>query len=285
MQSMYIKLTESCNLKCPFCYVVQNNNKMTLKTALESIDKYNPEEIIFHGGEPTLEKKLILNILKNRPNYKYSITTNLMTNIDKELEYILKKCSVATSYSYDRFINKNQFDKFKSNFNKVIKINDITLLITLTPKQLIRPTKELCNIIKELNPTNVTLERVRLDYITDINEYKNLYKLTDEYLYEIFSRGLIPIEKNNLYKMIVKSIKTNTPVFSNCNVITVNPDGSVINCPNGPLEKKRLKECITCNIYQYCKNDCQSFSSLACSFPIKTVSFVKEALYNGSNER
>lgn len=274
MRSMYLKLTESCNLKCPFCYINQKDNEMTLDIALENIDKYNPEEIIFHGGEPLLKKKLILSILKERPDKKYSITTNLTADIDKDIKYILRKCSIATSYSYDRFLDKELYKKFKSNFKKALKLNNITLLITLTREQLTRPIEELGNIIKELNPTNVTLERVRIDNITDKEEYESLYEDIDNYLFDIFSNNIIPIEKNNLYWMMKRSIENNFPVYNKCDVITINPDGSSLRCPNGNLKKHKLRECITCDLYQYCKQDCPSFSSIACSFPKKTFSYI-----------
>ena len=288
MYTMYLKLTESCNMKCPFCYINQKDNKMTLDIALTAIDKYKPKKIVFHGGEPLLEKKLILSILKERPEYNYSITTNLTVNIDKDIKYILRKCSVATSYSYDRFPDKELYKKFKNNFKKVLKLNNITLLVTLTKEQIRRPIEELGNVIKELNPTNITLERVRLDNITDIEEYKSLYEDTDNYLFDIFSNNIIPIEKNNLYYMIERSIIDNTTTFNiNCdkNTITVNPDGSTLTCPNGLIKKSKLRECLNCDIYQYCKGDCQSFSNISCSFPKKTLKYIEGNVINGVKNR
>ena len=60
---MYLKVTENCNMRCPFCYVPRKPIYMTEEIAYNAIDKYSPDYIIFHGGEPLLNPNLKLKVM------------------------------------------------------------------------------------------------------------------------------------------------------------------------------------------------------------------------------
>ena len=275
MQTMYLKITEECNLHCPFCYVDHKNGVIDIDYALEQIEIYKPQRLIFHGGEPGLYKETVLSIINAFPNIETSITTNLMYEIDDTMFEILKRCEIATSYSVDRF-TEDQFHYFRTNIHKVNKIKNITLLVTLSQEQLKQPAKKLVDTIMDLNPHDVTFERVRIDSIKNGEDYRSLYEQTDLYLYQLFE--LMPQSKNNLLHMMKNAIYKNTSVFSTeCDraVVTISPDKKISSCPNGSITKQKRKECLTCDFYHYCKLDCLSFNIYGCSFPKKTFLKVK----------
>lgn len=265
--STYIKITDKCNLRCPFCYNSNKDSVENLDAILKAIDKINPQEIIFHGGEPLLRSKDILYIMSIYPDKRYSITSNMTVNITEEIEKILSLCKVATSYSVDRFLNNN-YAKFKSN---VKYLRDWTLIVTLTRPQLAQSHKYLVSTIEELNPTYITYER-----LWEKQEDKILYKITDRYLLSLFKNT--PITKNTLALKMKDSLKYGVGVFGCYNSI-INPDGTYyIGCvQENKLTNKFSKNCLSCSLYRYCRGDCLAFRG-RCAFPKKTFLWLRSQI-------
>lgn len=271
IDTMYLKITDSCNLRCPFCYVNKNNKIMTLDNAVNVIKRYNPQKIIFHGGEPLLFPELIINIMDTLPDYEYSITSNLVFDLNDMQRKVLSRCDIATSYSVDRF-SKDTFRIFKDNISWLRKIKDITLLVTLSYEQLKQEPDKLIENINELDCRYVLFERLFIDDSDD-----NLSLLTDNYLLKIMQ--LYKAESNVLRNQMLHSLSHNCTVFNNdCQekVITINTDMSTQLCPNSQhLKQTKKKECLLCEFYQYCRNDCLSFQN-TCMFPKNTFKYIKE---------
>lgn len=274
-QVMYLKVTEACNMKCPFCYVPQQPIFMTQDVAYKAIEMYNPDYIIFHGGEPLLNPDLILDVIKKYSDKEYSMTSNMVIPIgEKQLKIIhtLGNGNTATSYSIDRFYNQKDFEIFKQ---QVKLLKDYTLIVTISIEQLNQSPKALANIIKELNPKYIDIERV--SFLG--NEFNpDIYKLIDLYISELFT--LIPKEKNVLYLRMKDAITYDTYVYNTeCSkdLITINADGSTLSCPNtcsGDNTEPINLECFTCDIFQYCGGDCETFKGV-CKFPKNTFLKVK----------
>lgn len=217
---------------------------------------------------------------------EFSVTSNLMLPLTDERMEVIKRCSVATSYSIDRFSSKEQLLQFKAAIDKVKEYDKVTILVTLSRAQLNEPPVSLCKTLDWLDGGYVFFERLRNDSIDSIKEYEKLYRKTDEYLYEIFTKELVPRDKNVLLMQMERALSTNTPVFHTAcseNVATLLTDGvSTTSCPNGnPVKAQKLRQCLTCDLFQFCKGDCPSFGKLSCSFPQKTFSYIKEAMLNG----
>ena len=274
--TMYLKTTEDCNMRCPFCYVPRKPIYMTEETAYNAINKYDPNFIIFHGGEPLLNPDVILKVMEKYPDKKYSMTSNMVIPIDEKRLEILKKLnySIATSYSIDRFHNPKEYEKFKNNI-KLLK--NFTLLVTISKGQLKQKPEKLMEIINELNPEYVDLERVS---IPDIQEDElTIYQWIDNYMCKMFD--LLPKEKNMLYIRMKNAIKYNIYTYNTkCtdSIITINADGTTVSCPNSCVsanKEKRSPVCFTCDIFQYCGGDCETFYGY-CKFPKKTFLKVKD---------
>ncbi len=99
-------LTNSCNLKCKYCYEKNKINKVIDFNVIEKLlkERVNPKEkkiqqYLFFGGEPLLEKQLIYDTVtlgnnnltkKSKHQFIYSLTTN-GTLIDDEFIKFCKK--------------------------------------------------------------------------------------------------------------------------------------------------------------------------------------------------
>ncbi|KPA15562.1 Radical SAM domain protein [Candidatus Magnetomorum sp. HK-1] len=122
-----IKITDRCNLSCPFCH-----SEGTIKSETISIDNSNTKKwlkefksffkkVHLTGGEPTLYKNLpvLCNFLK-KEGYDISLTTNLMLlndNLFNSLQYIsVINISVHT-------FNQIYFSKFVKKGTDLSKIN------------------------------------------------------------------------------------------------------------------------------------------------------------------
>ena len=251
---MYLKLTEKCNMNCPFCYVKHKDKVITMDIIKDAINKYKPKNIVFHGGEPSLYPELIKNTMEYY-DCNYSITTNLM-----EITDIIKNIPITTSYSIDRF-NETTWNTFVNNCKQV---NIDTIIVTITEKQLNEDVYVMVDKLLKLKPKTILLERCYGNYS------KEFYERTDEYISKCMD--VIPYEINGLYKDIIDSITYNTPLYdTKCSehIITVNPDGSVQHCPT-KFGIENTKECSICELYPYCKGDCECFRGF-CKFPKKTV--------------
>lgn len=267
-------------MQCPFCYVIKNNNVLTFETAKAAIEKYNPQVIVFHGGEPLLHPELLIKIMNEFSDRDFSITSNMTLPLTDVRIEVLSRCNIATSYSIDRFSgNKTSWNTFVSNVKRIKP--PFTLLVTLSIPQMEIAPEELVKTISQIPYSNVLFERLYTD-----NANNELALKTDEYLSRLMD--LIPYGKNILYQQMGNAAKNNCQVFStSCNksVVTVNADGSIQHCPNAKyLFKVRKRECLSCEVYQYCRGDCMSYQE-ACMFPKQTFLKIKEKIKYGHGDR
>lgn len=273
MKTLYIKITDQCNMNCPFCYIKKGNNIVSIEKIKEIYNKFKPKCIRLHGGEPLLYPNLCLEIINTFNNVEYSITSNLTLPISKERQKVIEKCDLSTSYSIDRFSNNNYFDIFLRNVIDISKYKDITLLVTLSRDQLKQSPKDLCNILENIPCKYIAFERLYED-----NYDQLLAKQTDEYLKQIMD--LIPKEKNVLLNEINQSLYAHIPLFCDTckkDILTINADNTIQICPNlsdEKITKKRRKQCLSCNLFEYCKEDCLSFKN-GCMFPKETFLYIK----------
>ena len=125
-----IHLTNTCNLKCPYCYKDTNNLKMNDKelsveeivSSIKTASKNGFSKVTFSGGEPTLWEhfKELLNELKAFKDIEFHLITNGTTNLPDEI--IKKMCSVFKSIqisidSYDE--EKNSITRGRGSLDKV----------------------------------------------------------------------------------------------------------------------------------------------------------------------
>lgn len=169
MRAVTIWVTESCNLRCKYCYEgkeklnksFDSNNMDTLIKFLESVLTDNKEDendviISFHGGEPLLEIELIENIINevDRIIYNndlivtYELTTNGTVNKSEFIKCIDQRTNFKISVSIDgnREVNdlyrvtskgKGSFDEaFSFAKELLVRGKEPRIRMTLTPKTI-----------------------------------------------------------------------------------------------------------------------------------------------------
>lgn len=111
-------LTHNCNLSCPYCFVKQKPERMSLETAKKAVEwirsnyalKYLYQQenrdmtIYFFGGEPLLEFDTVIAPLLEEygdiPHLHFSITTNGTLLTEKILQ-LFAKYNVSIMLSFD----------------------------------------------------------------------------------------------------------------------------------------------------------------------------------------
>ena len=156
--SVFLILTEQCNLACTYCFVNQNPKQMTLDIAKQSVDfiinnaklsGVNPS-VNFFGGEPMIKfeeiiKPLISYVETEHPTIKmkWSITSN-GTLFTKEILDYFKQKEVGILLSLDGCQQSNDTNRIyhdgRGSFNRINEILDYYL--ELNPLSTLRTTIE-----------------------------------------------------------------------------------------------------------------------------------------------
>jgi len=107
MPAVFVRLA-GCNLKCPFCDTQHEAfTEMSLKAVKAEVEKYHCRNIIWTGGEPTLQ--LTDEIVSHFDDYYHCIETNGTGKVPSRIDYIA--CSA-----------KAPMDVLNENFEKIDEI-------------------------------------------------------------------------------------------------------------------------------------------------------------------
>jgi uncharacterized protein len=240
--SAFFILTNQCNLRCQYCFVNQNIEKMSYQTALNATNfliensketGYTPN-ITFFGGEPLLEwDSVIVPITKYiRNEYKQqfnlSITSNCILMTEDKLRF-MKENNIGLLFSIDGdketqdfnrpFHNgKGSFDVLKDKIPMILKyFPNMTFRATIH-----RPTaKNTFHNMKfavEQGYNNMFFIPNVFDEWTeeDKNILKNQLSLFGDYFIENARQGKI-IHLNNLDKIFPKILEINNAFKKNLN--------------------------------------------------------------------
>jgi organic radical activating enzyme len=91
--SIFIRLSD-CNLRCTFCDTeFVSGREMTTREILQYIKAFPCNEIVWTGGEPTLQ--LTNEVLDEFPGYYHCIETNGTNPIPEKIHYIALSPKVA----------------------------------------------------------------------------------------------------------------------------------------------------------------------------------------------
>ncbi|MFP1766628.1 radical SAM protein [Lonsdalea quercina] len=174
LDTVYIELTNSCNLKCIHCYnesgSARSNELSTeqMLSLIKSISELGATDVILTGGEPFCRKDIFLlikEIVKN--NLRFSIFSNGLL-ITPEMAKELKKYNVefmaisldgANADSHEKIRGKNTFKRTIDKI-KLLKQYDIKVRInhTLTT-QTITELEEFMKLMKSLHVEDVYFDR------------------------------------------------------------------------------------------------------------------------------
>jgi sulfatase maturation enzyme AslB (radical SAM superfamily) len=106
MKTIYLVVTEGCNLSCKYCYRQNNNSYMSREIFLEYYENLpaSPFKIFFFGGEPLLNWELIEFVVTHLQDDERCQGFEIISNgllLDQEKADFIKKWNIDFMWSYD----------------------------------------------------------------------------------------------------------------------------------------------------------------------------------------
>lgn len=259
-------LTHNCNLSCPYCFVKQKPERMSLETAKKAVEwirrnyalkhLYQQENrdmtIYFFGGEPLLEFDTVIAPLLEEygdiPHLHFSITTNGTLLTEKILQYF-KKYNVSVMLSFDgieKVQNIQRPGKNCNSYNTVINI--IPELLSYIPNAVMRSTFTKSSI-QYIYDTILLADRLGFQEISiHPNYFENQIDLQDQlftqlnqcnqYIQQRLLNDQTPIRIRNLHRYFKYFTHNKKSIFPRtifkCGLGTsfcgITPSGDIIYC-------------------------------------------------------
>lgn len=176
LKTVYVNITERCNLECPYCYLEDSNdgnNKIQelkvedWKRVLKEINHMHIDDLFFTGGEPLIRKELF-DILEDT-DLKNINTIGLITNgtniSSKNIDKICDNFNIV-QIALDG-VNKetHEISRGKGTYDKVIKAIDL-LKIALDDSKI---DQVLISMTISHENKNEVREMVRFAYSKNFN--------------------------------------------------------------------------------------------------------------------
>lgn len=211
--SIYIEISDRCNLNCNYCYNYSHNQKNDIsdivqKRTIDLLSVHKPNKIILTGGEPLIRKDKVKEFVKELTpkNIPIHLNTNFLLFENKDWE-ILKECKNLISYNN---LNYKQISVLKNLSNNInISINYI--LTNLNYKNIRNVGQKFLNSsIKYFCATPIIpSSHKQLDLVLNTSEisevFEELNNLEKEGLNTDILRVLpICMIKNNNYEKLLK---------------------------------------------------------------------------------
>lgn len=295
-----LQLTLNCNLNCNYCNAQETTStfpkKVTYSVAMlkNFIEKDPDAVILFYGGEPLLETKLMLEIMDSINAKKFILQTNGLLLHKIPVSYLEKFDDILVSIDGNKEIT--DFNRGINTFNRVIEncknIREKGFKNELIARMTVG---EQSNIYRDVNFL-LSLENPQFDSVhwqldmmfNEQQNWKNLKgwikiynndvkKLIEEWLERMKREG--KVTKIYPFIAIMKSLILNKPtkLYCGCGWIwqNINTDGTISACPvcsefgifqfghienTHPLDTKNAMEvkkpCINCNYFRLCGGRC-----------------------------
>lgn len=139
LKTLEIEITRKCNLNCTYCYLGNKNTKtISYKNLDKALELLSPEtKVMFYGGEPLIEFKLIKYFVEKAGKRKYTIMTNGTIMNDEILSFVkehdinlyrgMNGCKEAQEKT-----RPNTFEKFEK-ITKILEEKKVIRRMTITP--------------------------------------------------------------------------------------------------------------------------------------------------------
>ena len=147
IKTVYIEITNRCNLNCRTCYNRSGLNRKTqelsvaeIEQIMNTLSRYGANRFLFSGGEPSLHSQFheLLDMTKRYPQYSYGFVTNGTNDDPVWIEYLNSLSNLTLQISLDGATEEqNSLTRGKGNFAKAItfakqiKIPDLKPLLKM----------------------------------------------------------------------------------------------------------------------------------------------------------
>jgi uncharacterized protein len=271
---LYLLLSDACNIRCRYCYFLAPMPRgyrfsiMKKDTAIKALDlfarcvkrsiaKGHPEQhIVIYGGEPTLNKKVLLealkyiDILKEKGNLPKSVSVTLNTNgilLDEEILTQCKASGAIVAISIDG--PKEVHDQMRvyssggGTFDEVIRSYRLAqrmgvktgICVTIDRHNLFKMKEIVSWLVDELGVKglgfNILIENSTSQDREDYNRYA---EVVAQQLIESFKVARAKGVYEDRMMRRVKNFLDKEPVLSDCGgcglQVVVSPDGKIGVC-------------------------------------------------------
>ena len=130
IKTVYIEITNRCNLNCRTCYNRSGLNRETqelsvaeIEQIMNTLSRYGANRFLFSGGEPSLHSQFheLLDMTKRYPQYSYGFVTNGTNDDPVWIEYLNSLSNLTLQISLDGATEEqNSLTRGKGNFEKAI---------------------------------------------------------------------------------------------------------------------------------------------------------------------
>lgn len=257
IDSIYIIMTNSCNLACDYCFTKENLSKghMTFKVANNLINRmkeylvdYTDDlTVTFYGGEPLLNLDLIqyvMDSLNEYTNIKFQIVTN-GTLVTPESAEKLAKYNIQVGVSLDGYAELHDAHRKYVNGNGTYSDaqqgihllrnagNEITLSITLTDA-IIDNAEAFISWVDNIGINKITFNLLRCAF-DSYAEAKRYYHKAANFMFCFYQK----FKSNGVYEYIIfnrlkclydAKILLAECAAASCNQITVDTSGNIYSC-------------------------------------------------------
>jgi len=170
---VWMHITNSCNLRCTYCYVHKTPDKMSEEIALKatekimlSVKKHNVKKVTFKfaGGEPLLELNKVLLVIKR--------VRGLGVEYGIELEFVVITNGVLLSDAVCQKLKENNI-RVAISLDGLGEYHDKTRVFTNGLGSFKYVEKGIANIIKHKIPFNVsiTITQKNIENIPELTAY------------------------------------------------------------------------------------------------------------------
>lgn len=281
ISTAYFFLTKNCNLACRYCFERQSETKNSSEGVMSfdvfnrgldffqrlinlDKDRFNERKtIIFYGGEPFHNKKLLFSAITEIQNRikkgdlpvqsKMLVVTNGTLMNDEDIQFI-KKNGVTVTFSLDgdRQASANRvypdgetlaWDKATETFKKCVEAGiDLNIACTLSPETIVRQ-KEVLDYFISIGATNIGFN-VILD--NDIIQLNTDY---DDKAADFVTTAYRTLSDNNITENRTRRrldvFKHKHPCLFDCNAaggrqIAIAPNGDIGICHEHIMDKKHF---------------------------------------------
>ena len=100
VKTVYMEITNRCNLNCRTCYNRSGLNKETHEMSIDQIkgiiklfSAYGAKRFLFSGGEPSLHSEFgeIIKLIDSNPEYSFGFVTNGSSRDEKFIDLLNRR--------------------------------------------------------------------------------------------------------------------------------------------------------------------------------------------------